>query len=124
LTKSQAWEQDVFYGRCQQAGKIYAMGGIFQYTGDLVPTDVVEVLDTANIAAGWTAVASLPMPTAEGWALALTLIPCPSIPSTRLVVPRPASLMIFLRQLLKEVAECGKMGVSLVQKCRVKSPAN
>jgi hypothetical protein len=49
-----------------QDGKIYAMGGIFQYTGDLVPTDVVEVLDTADIAAGWTAVASLPVPTAEG----------------------------------------------------------
>ena len=49
-----------------QAGKIYALGGIYQYTGDLVPTDVVEVLDTANIAAGWTAVASLPVPTAEG----------------------------------------------------------
>lgn len=51
-----------------QDGKIYALGGIYQYPGgaDLVPTDVVEVLDTANLAAGWTAVASLPVPTAEG----------------------------------------------------------
>jgi hypothetical protein len=37
-----------------QDGKIYAMGGINEYTGsDLVPTDVVEVLDTANLGAGW-----------------------------------------------------------------------
>jgi hypothetical protein len=50
-----------------QDGKIYAMGGTYQYVGgDLVPTDVVEVLDTANLAAGWTAVASLPVPMAEG----------------------------------------------------------
>jgi hypothetical protein len=49
-----------------QDGKIYAIGGIYQYTGDLVPTDVVEVLDTADVAAGWTAVTSLPVPTAEG----------------------------------------------------------
>jgi hypothetical protein len=50
-----------------QDGKIYAMGGIYQYVGgDLVPTDVVEVLDTANLAAGWTALAPLPVAMAEG----------------------------------------------------------
>jgi len=59
-------------GRCyiqtaMQAGKIYAMGGTYQYTGsDLVPTDVVEVLDTANLAAGWTSLAPLPVAAAEG----------------------------------------------------------
>ena len=50
-----------------QSGKVYAIGGIYQYVGgDLVPTDVVEVLDTANVAAGWQPLASLPVPTAEG----------------------------------------------------------
>lgn len=50
-----------------QNGKIYAMGGISGYVGgDLVPTDVVEVLDTANLAAGWTALSPLPIATAEG----------------------------------------------------------
>jgi hypothetical protein len=49
------------------SGKIYAMGGISGYVGgDLVPTDVVEVLDTANLAAGWTPITSLPLATAEG----------------------------------------------------------
>jgi PKD repeat protein len=50
-----------------QDGLIYAMGGIISYTGgDLVPTDVAEVLDPANPGAGWTAIASLPVATAEG----------------------------------------------------------
>ena len=51
-----------------QNGKIYAMGGIYQYPGqsDLVPTDAVEVLDTANLASGWTALGPLPLPIAEG----------------------------------------------------------
>jgi len=51
-----------------QNGKIYAMGGIYQYPGqsDLVPTDAVEVLDTANLAAGWQNLSPLPLPLAEG----------------------------------------------------------
>lgn len=51
-----------------QGGKIYAMGGIYDYPGqsDLVPTDVVEALDTANLAAGWQTLSPLPVPTAEG----------------------------------------------------------
>lgn len=50
-----------------QDGKVYCMGGIYQYDGsDLVPTDAVEVLDTGNLGAGWTVLASLPSPTAEG----------------------------------------------------------
>jgi hypothetical protein len=50
-----------------QGGMIYAMGGISGYVGgDLVPTDVVEVLDTTNPGAGWMPVAPLPVPTAEG----------------------------------------------------------
>lgn len=50
-----------------QNGKIYAMGGIDQYvSGDLVPTTDVKVLDTANLAAGWTSVASMPVASGEG----------------------------------------------------------
>jgi PKD repeat protein len=50
-----------------QGGKIYAMGGISGYVGgDLVPTDVVEVLDTTNPGAGWMPATPLPVPTAEG----------------------------------------------------------
>ena len=50
-----------------QAGKVYSMGGISQYVGgDLVPTDVVEMLDTANPGTDWTVLAPLPIPTAEG----------------------------------------------------------
>lgn len=46
---------------------IYAMGGNDQYVGsDLVPTTVVEALDTANIGAGWTALANMPVASAEG----------------------------------------------------------
>jgi hypothetical protein len=47
--------------------KIYAMGGDSQYVaGDLVPTDVVQVLDTANLAAGWTTLAPMPVASGEG----------------------------------------------------------
>ncbi len=50
-----------------QGGKIYAMGGISGYVGgDLVPTDVVQVLDTNNLSAGWVTLAPLPLPLAEG----------------------------------------------------------
>ncbi|MBN1138052.1 MAG: hypothetical protein JXM73_15800 [Anaerolineae bacterium] len=50
-----------------QNGKIYAIGGTSGYVGgDLVPTDSVEVLNTANLAAGWTALGSLPLAIAEG----------------------------------------------------------
>ncbi len=50
-----------------QDGKIYAMGGIYQYVGgDLVPTTIAEVLDTANLAAGWTSIAPMPVASAEG----------------------------------------------------------
>ena len=50
-----------------QDGKVYAMGGIDVYTGsELDPTAVVEVLDTANLGAGWQAVASMPVAGAEG----------------------------------------------------------
>jgi hypothetical protein len=49
--------------------KIYAMGGHAQYTyppTTLYATDVVEVLDTCNIAGGWTSLAPMPVATAEG----------------------------------------------------------
>lgn len=50
-----------------QGGKIYAMGGTSGYVGgDLVPTDVVEVLDPAAWWDGWAALAPMPVPTAEG----------------------------------------------------------
>jgi hypothetical protein len=53
-----------------QGGLIYAIGGIYQYVGgDLVPTDAVEVLDTANPGAGWATLTSLPLPAAEGRAV-------------------------------------------------------
>jgi hypothetical protein len=64
--------QALSVGRCYievaaQGGKIYAMGGISGYDGsDLMPTTAVEVLDTANVAAGWTLLAPLPVATAEG----------------------------------------------------------
>jgi hypothetical protein len=49
-----------------QADKVYSMGGISGYVGgDLVPTDVVEVLDTGNPGAGWSVLAPLPVPTGE-----------------------------------------------------------
>jgi len=60
-------------GRCYlisavQDGKIYAIGGIYDYPNfeDLVPTDQVEMLDTSNLAAGWQLRASLPIAIAEG----------------------------------------------------------
>jgi hypothetical protein len=50
-----------------QNGKIYALGGIYEYTGsDLVPTADVEVLDTSNPGAGWSYVAAMPIPVGEG----------------------------------------------------------
>jgi hypothetical protein len=50
-----------------QDGKIYAMGGISGYDGaDLIPTNAVEVLDTANPGAGWSYLASMPVALAEG----------------------------------------------------------
>ena len=60
---------------------IYAIGGIYDYTGgDLVPTAVVEALDTHNIAAGWQAKASLPVASGEGRGFGFdadTLAPAP-----------------------------------------------
>jgi len=52
-----------------QGGKIYAIGGVGSYdpiAGELDPTDAVEVLDTANLAAGWTVLASMPTAGGEG----------------------------------------------------------
>ena len=50
-----------------QDGKVYCLGGIYAYVGgDLVPTDVVEVLDTGDLGAGWQPLASMPVATAEG----------------------------------------------------------
>lgn len=50
--------------------KIYAMGGDSSFDGlDIVPTNVAEVLDTANIASGWTALAPMPVASGEGRAL-------------------------------------------------------
>jgi hypothetical protein len=51
-----------------QGGLIYAMGGVSYYdtTPSLDPTDVVEVFDPAQPAAGWVALTSLPLATAEG----------------------------------------------------------
>jgi uncharacterized repeat protein (TIGR01451 family) len=46
---------------------VYAMGGHVSYAGsDLVPTNLVEVFDPANPGAGWTALASMPVASAEG----------------------------------------------------------
>ncbi len=49
---------------------VYAMGGVYQFVTtpatDLVPTDVVEALDTANLGAGWQPLASMPVAGAEG----------------------------------------------------------
>jgi hypothetical protein len=50
-------------------GKIYAMGGIYQYIPspmDLVPTNVVEVFDTAWPGNCWQPIANMPVATAEG----------------------------------------------------------
>jgi hypothetical protein len=44
-----------------QDGKVYAIGGVGSYVGgELDPVDTVEVLDTANLAAGWTLLAPMP----------------------------------------------------------------
>ncbi len=60
---------------------IYAIGGIYDYTGgDLVPTAVVEALDTHNIAAGWQAKSSMPVASGEGRGFGFdadTLAPAP-----------------------------------------------
>ncbi|GEM_PF-734328 len=46
---------------------IYVMGGDYQYTGgDLVPTNVVQVFDTNNPAAGMVTVDPMPLPTSQG----------------------------------------------------------
>jgi hypothetical protein len=48
-------------------GRIYAMGGIEAYiAGDLVPVDTVEVFDPADPGAGWVALTSMPVATAQG----------------------------------------------------------
>jgi PKD repeat protein len=50
-------------------GKVYAMGGVYQYVSDpvdRVPTDVAQVFDTGNPGACWQTIASLPVATAEG----------------------------------------------------------
>ncbi|MBN1261870.1 MAG: S8 family serine peptidase [Anaerolineae bacterium] len=52
-----------------QDGKIYAMGGIYNFDTsgpELTPTDLVEVLDTRNLGAGWTTRSSMPVAGAEG----------------------------------------------------------
>ena len=50
-----------------QDGKIYAIGGVGSYVGgELDPVDTFEVLDTANLAAGWTLLAPMPAPGGEG----------------------------------------------------------
>jgi hypothetical protein len=47
-------------------GMIYAMGGDTDYPGDLVPTDLVEVFDTANPGACWQTLASMPAASSQG----------------------------------------------------------
>ena len=50
-----------------QNGKVYAIGGVGSYVGgELDPVDTFEVLDTANLAAGWTLLAPMPTPGGEG----------------------------------------------------------
>ncbi|HPQ38853.1 MAG TPA: S8 family serine peptidase, partial [bacterium] len=47
--------------------KIYAMGGDNAYTGsDIIPSDVVEVLDVSAATPAWSALASMPVATGEG----------------------------------------------------------
>ncbi len=64
-----------------QDGVIYAIGGDYQYTGgDLVPTPLVEALDTANLAAGWQLRSSMPVALSQGRAFGFdadTLAPAP-----------------------------------------------
>jgi hypothetical protein len=50
-----------------QDGKVYAIGGVGYYDGsELDPVSAFEVLDTANLAAGWTLLAPMPAPGGEG----------------------------------------------------------
>ena len=50
-----------------QDGKVYAIGGVGIYAGgELDPVDTFEVLDTANLAAGWTLLAPMPIAGGEG----------------------------------------------------------
>lgn len=50
-----------------QNGKVYAIGGVGYYDGnELNPVDTFEVLDPANLAAGWTELAAMPAPGGEG----------------------------------------------------------
>ena len=50
-----------------QDGKVYAIGGVGYYDGsELNPVDTFEVLDTANLAAGWTLLAPMPIAGGEG----------------------------------------------------------
>ena len=50
-----------------QNGKVYAIGGVGIYVGgELDPVATFEVLDTANLAAGWTLLAPMPAPGGEG----------------------------------------------------------
>jgi PKD repeat protein len=50
-----------------QDGKIYAIGGVGIYVGgELDPVATVEMLDTANLLAGWTLLAAMPAPGGEG----------------------------------------------------------
>jgi hypothetical protein len=50
-----------------QNGKVYAIGGVGYYDGsELNPVDTFEVLDTANMGAGWTLLAPMPVPGGEG----------------------------------------------------------
>ena len=50
-----------------QDGKVYAIGGVGYYDGsELNPVDTFEVLDTANLAAGWTELAPMPIAGGEG----------------------------------------------------------
>jgi PKD repeat protein len=50
-----------------QDGKVYAIGGVGSYVGgELDPVDTFEVLDTANLAVGWTLLAPMPAPGGEG----------------------------------------------------------
>ncbi len=50
-----------------QGDVIYAMGGDVSFaSSDLVPTEIVEALDTNNLAAGWQPRAAMPVASAEG----------------------------------------------------------
>jgi hypothetical protein len=50
-----------------QDGKIYAIGGVGIYvSGELDPVDTLEVLDPADLEAGWTVLAPMPIAGGEG----------------------------------------------------------